>query len=123
MLLMCTWVFDTGLVAHICNSKQEPQIKQRLAKDEVTMRVRNGSVGERSISKNLPTITQDLSRRGIATRGDSVSMYPNRPKAEEFSNTVNVVGRLRDPTDQVPNARHLHDLHTFSSVTSLVLLI
>src|SRR5215216_1875227 len=38
-----TWVFDTGSVAHICNSKQELRIKRRLAKDEVTMRVGNGS--------------------------------------------------------------------------------
>ena len=37
------WVFDTGSVAHICNLKQELQIKRRLAKDEVTMRVGNGS--------------------------------------------------------------------------------
>ena len=50
-------------------------------------------------------------------------MYPRRPKAEALSNAVDVVERLRDPTDQVPNARHLCDLHTFSSVTSLVLLI
>src|SRR6266536_869873 len=38
-----TWVFDTGSVAHICNSKHGLRIKQRLAKDEVTMRVGNGS--------------------------------------------------------------------------------
>ena len=37
------WVFDTGSVAHICNSKQELQNKRRLARDEVTMRVGNGS--------------------------------------------------------------------------------
>ena len=37
------WVFDTGSVAQICNSKQELQIKRRLAKDEVMMRVGNGS--------------------------------------------------------------------------------
>ena len=37
------WVFDTGPVAHICNSKQELRNKRRLAKDEVTMRVGNGS--------------------------------------------------------------------------------
>ena len=43
MLLMCTWVFDTGSVANICNSKQGLQIKQRLAKDKVTMHVGNGS--------------------------------------------------------------------------------
>ena len=36
------WVFDTGSVAHICNSKQGLWIKRRLAKDEVTMRVGNG---------------------------------------------------------------------------------
>src|SRR5215216_2050063 len=30
-----TWVFDTGSVAHICNSKQELRIKRRLSKDEV----------------------------------------------------------------------------------------
>src|SRR5664279_505828 len=38
-----TWVFDTGSVAHICNSKQELLNKRRLARDEVTMRVGNGS--------------------------------------------------------------------------------
>ena len=55
--------------------------------------------------------------------GESVSTYPCRPKAEALSNAVDVVERLRDPTDQVPNARHLCDLHTFSSATSLELLI
>ena len=81
------------------------------------------SVGERSISKKIPTITQDLSRRSIATSGESVSTYPRRPKAEALSNAVDVVERLCDPIDQVPNARHHRDLHTFSSVTSLVLVI
>ena len=38
-----TWVFDTGSVANICNSKQGLRIKRRLAKDEVTMHVGNGS--------------------------------------------------------------------------------
>ena len=37
------WVFDTGSVAHICNLKQGLRIKRRLAKDELTMRVGNGS--------------------------------------------------------------------------------
>ena len=32
-------------------------------------------------------------------RGESVSTYPHRPKAEAFSNEVDVVERLRDPTD------------------------
>ena len=52
-----------------------------------------------------------------------MSTYPRRPKAEALSNVVDVVERLRDPTDQVPNARHLRDMHTFSSVTSHELLI
>ena len=38
-----TWVFDTGSVANICNSKHGLRIKRRLAKDEVTMHVGNGS--------------------------------------------------------------------------------
>ena len=57
--------------------------------------------------KKIPTITQDLSRRSIATSGESVSTYPHGPKAEALSNAVDVVERLRGPTDQVPNARHL----------------
>ena len=32
-------------------------------------------------------------------RGESVSMYPRRPKAEALVNAVVVVERLRDPTD------------------------
>ena len=74
------------------------------------------------VFQKFPTITQDLSKRSIATSGESVSTYPHRLKAEAFSNAVDVVERLRDLTDQVPNARHLHDLHTFSSVTSPELL-
>ena len=56
-------------------------------------------------------------------RGERVSTYPHRPKAGALSNAVDVVKGLRDPTDQVPNIRHLRDLHTFRSVTSLELLI
>ena len=37
------WVFHTGSIAHIWNSKQGLRIKRRLAKDEVTMRVGNRS--------------------------------------------------------------------------------
>ena len=59
----------------------------------------DATVGERSNFKKNPTIKQDLSRRCIATRGDSVSTYPHRPKAEAFSNAVDVVERLRNPTD------------------------
>ena len=62
------------------------------------------TVGERSISKKIPTITQDLSRRCIATRGESVVTYPRRQKAEAFSNAVDVVERIHDPTD--PSTEH-----------------
>jgi hypothetical protein len=37
------WVYDTGSVANICNSKQELRNRRRLARDEMTMRVSNGS--------------------------------------------------------------------------------
>ena len=59
-------------------------------------------------------ITQDLSMRCIATRRQSVSTYPRRPKAEAFSNAVDVVERLRDPTDPStertapPCSAHVH---------------
>ena len=56
-------------------------------------------------------------------RRESVSTYPRRPKAEALSNAVDVVERLHDPTDLVPNVRHLRVQHTFSSMTSLKLLI
>ena len=52
-----------------------------------------------------------------------MSTYPRRPKAEAFDNAVDVVELLIVPTDQVPNARHLRILHTFSSMTALELLI
>ena len=54
---------------------------------------------------------------------ESMSMYPRRPKAEAFGNAVVVVELLLIPTDQAPNVRHLRVLHTFSSMTSLELLI
>ena len=37
-------------------------------------------------------------------------MYPRRPKAEVFSNAVDVVVRLHGPTDQAPKLRHLRVL-------------
>ena len=37
------WVFDTGSVADICNSKQELQNKWRLVEGEVMMCVGSGS--------------------------------------------------------------------------------
>ena len=41
--LCSAWVFDTGSVSHICNSKQELRNRRRLTKDEVTMHVGNNS--------------------------------------------------------------------------------
>ena len=46
----------------------------------------------------ISTYTQDHGD-DIATRGESVSMYPRGPKAEAFSNAVDLVERLRDPTN------------------------
>ena len=59
---------------------------------------------------------QDLSRRSIATSGESVSTYPRRPKTEAFANTVDVVELLLVPMDQVPNVRHLRVQHTLVRV-------
>ena len=52
-----------------------------------------------------------------------MSTYPRRPKAKVFDNAVDVVKLLLVPTDQAPNVRHIRVLHTFSSMTSLELLI
>ena len=51
------------------------------------------------VFQNLPTITQDLSRRNIETSGETVSTYPRRTKAECYENAVDVFVRLHDPTD------------------------
>ena len=59
----------------------------------------DATIGERSNFKKIPTHTQDPSRRCIATSGESVSTYPCRPKAEAFSNAVDVVECLHDPTN------------------------
>ena len=52
-----------------------------------------------------------------------MSTYPHSPKAEAFDNAVDVAELLLVPNDQAPNIRHLRVLHTFSSMTSLKLLI
>src|SRR3954462_8389891 len=48
-------------------------------------------------------------------------MYPPRTKAEALAQRGYVVVRLHNPTDQVPNVRHLRVQHTFSPMTSLEL--
>ena len=50
----CAWVFGNGSVVNICNSKQGLRIKRRLAKDEVTMRVGNGSKVDVTAVGTLP---------------------------------------------------------------------
>ena len=50
-------------------------------------------------------------------------MYPRRPKAEAFSNAVDVVELLRDPTDPSTERMKPPRQHTFSSMMSLALLI
>ena len=52
-----------------------------------------------------------------------MSTYPRRLKVEAYANTVDVVELLLVPTDQAPNVQHLRVLHTFSSMTSLEILI
>ena len=53
------YLTNTGAVAHICNSKQELRNKRRLAKDKVTMRVRNRSkvdvIAVGTLPLHLPT--------------------------------------------------------------------
>ena len=44
-------------------------------------------------------------------------------KRKRYDNAVYVVVRLHDRPILVPKVRHLHDLHTFGSVTSHELLI
>ena len=56
-------------------------------------------------------------------RGECRSRTLVDHKRKRYDNAVDVVVRLHDRPIQVPNVRHLRDLHTFSSVTSLVLLI
>jgi hypothetical protein len=49
-----TWVFDTGSIAHICNYQQDLQSKRRLARNEVTMCVGNGSRVDVVVVGTLP---------------------------------------------------------------------
>ena len=44
-------------------------------------------------------------------------------KRKRYVHVVDVVEHLHNPTDLAPNVRHLRVQHTFSSMTSLELLI
>ena len=50
-------------------------------------------------NKKILCTRKDLSMEMHSNEGESVSTYPHRPKAEAFSNAVDVVERLHDPTD------------------------
>src|SRR6266496_219008 len=68
----------------------------------ITFRPQGEYVSVGNIAWNFKNFTYDHAksiRRSIATSGESVSTYPRRPKAEAFSNAVDVVERLHDPTD------------------------
>ena len=56
-------------------------------------------------------------------RGESVSTYPRGPKADAFSNAVDVVERLHDPTDPSTECTAPPCSLTFSTMMSLDLLI
>ena len=74
-------------------------------------------------NKKFLRTRNDLSKEMHSNKGESVSTYPRRPKAEAFGNAVDVVDLLLAQTDQAPNVRRLRVLHTFSSVTSLAFFI
>ena len=59
----------------------------------------DATVGEHSMQfQKIPTITQDLSRRCIATRGGVCLHTLEDRKAEVFINAVDVVVHLHDPS-------------------------
>ena len=51
-------------------------------------------------------------------RGDCCPRTLMGRKRKRYDNAVDVVVRLHDRPILVPKVRHLHDLHTFGSVTS-----
>ena len=78
------------------------------------------TVGERSNFKNFLR-TNKIMVMHSNERGDCCLRTLVDRKWKRYINAVDVVVRLHDPTDQVPNIRHLRVLHTFSSMTSLEL--
>ena len=72
------------------------------------------SVGNRCMeNKKISThLSMEMHSRRVCLR-----THVDR-KQKRLFNAVDVVVHLRDLPDQVPNARHLRVLHTFSSVSS-----
>ena len=82
----------------------------------------DATVGERSNFKNFLR-TRKIMVMHSNKRGECCLRTLVDHKWKRYDNAVDVVEHLRDPTDQVPNVRHLRVLHTISSMTSLELLI
>ena len=75
------------------------------------------SVGERSNFKNFLR-TRKIMAMHSNERGECCLRTLVDCKRKRYDNAVDVVIRLHDRPILVPKARHLCDLHTFSSVTS-----
>ena len=77
---------------------------------------------------NVVTLKKFLCTRKIMVmhsneRGECCPRTLVDHKRKRYDNAVDVVVRLHDRPILVPNVRHLHDLHMFSSVTSRELMI
>ena len=86
-------------------------------------RIKPGSdttVGERSNFK-IFLRTRKIMVMHSNERGECCPRTLVDRKRKRYHNAVDVVVRLQDPIDQVPNARHLRVQHTFSSMASLEL--
>ena len=81
---------------------------------------RNWVLGNVVISKNFLR-TRKIMVMHSNERGECCPRTLVDRQRKRNHNAVDVVVRLHDPTDQVPNVRHLRVLHTFSSMTSLEL--
>ena len=79
-------------------------------------------LGNVVISKNFLR-TRNIMVMHSNERGECCPRTLVDRQRKRYHNAVDVVVRLHDPTDQVPNARHLRVQHTFSPMTSLELLI
>ena len=84
--------------------------------------VHDATARNRSIILKFSYAHQDASMEYTSNEGKGVHLHTLVDRQRKrYHNAVDVVVRLHDPTDQVPNVRHLRVLHTFSSMTSLEL--
>ena len=80
----------------------------------------DATVGERSNFKKILR-TRRIMVMHSNERGECCLHTLIDRSQKRYINAVDVVVRLHDPTDQVPNAWHLRVQHTFSPMTSLEL--